>query len=363
MPQGDICTKQRRLSGHRWIHGFNFASGFYAVTIPEEYRPYLAYYVEGRGFHTQKRMPFGLTGAPTTFTHITAEKLSDILPKLNIELLVDDGGMAGDCFEGLLDRTRQFFMRVRETHLSLSAKKSEFFMTKIIFAGSVVGPNGVKPDTTKITAVVDWRQPPDVLNLSQFLGLTGHFRDLVKGYAKLAQPLTDLVRGVNVPKNTGKAVYCTALQAVKLVNIWTPIHAKAFLALKTVLTSEPVLKAPQFDGTPFIVTTDGCMDGFSGVLTQKYMETRPGGKTVQKSHPIAFTSNQTSIAEARYKPFMLEFAALKYALDKFNDIIWGFPVEIETDCKALQNVLMSDTLNMTHAHWCDGVLTHHIIDV
>jgi hypothetical protein len=88
--------------------------------------------------------------------HVTAEKLSDILPKLNIELLVNDGGMAGDCFNTLLDHTRQFFMCIRETHLPLSAKKSEFFMTKIVFAGSIVGPNGVKPDATKITAVVDW---------------------------------------------------------------------------------------------------------------------------------------------------------------------------------------------------------------
>jgi len=215
----------------------------------------------------------------------------------------------------------------------------------------------------KITAVVDWRQPPDVLNLSRFLGLTGHFRDLVRGYAKIAQPLTDLVRGVNVPKNAGKAVYRTALQAVKLANIWRPTHTKAFLALKTALTSEPVLKAPRFDGTPFIVTTDGCMEGFGGMLTQKFAETRPGGKTIQKAHPIAFASKRTSVAEARYKPFLLEFAALKFSLDKFNNIIWGFPVEIETDCKALQDVLMSDTLNATHARWCDGVLAHNIVEV
>jgi hypothetical protein len=60
---------------------------------------------------------------------------------------------------------------------------------------------------------------------------------------------------------------------------------------------------------------------------------------------------------------MLEFTALKYALDKFNNIIWGFPVKIEMDCKALQDVLMSDTLNATHAQWCDGVLAHHITDI
>ena len=273
MPQGDIRTKQRRLSGHRWIHGFDFASGFYAVTIPEALRPYLAYYIEGRGFHTQKRIPFGLMGAPTTFAHVVAEKLGDLLPKLNIELLVDDGGMAGDGFEEMMDRTRQFLVRVRESHLSLSAKKSKFFMTEVIFAGSQVGPDGVKPDATKLTAIVGWRQPPDLLNLSRFLGLAGYFRDLVKNYAKIAQPLSDLIRGAAIPKDCGKAAYRAALQAVKLANTWTPAHSVAFLGLKTALTSEPVLKAPRFDGTPFIVTTDGSKDGFGSMLAQHFPET------------------------------------------------------------------------------------------
>src|SRR5882762_885168 len=363
MPQGDIRTKQRRLSGHRWIHGFDFASGFYAVTIPEALRPYLAYYVEGRGFHTQKRMPFGLTGAPTTFAYVIAEKLGDLLPKLNIELLVDDGGMAGDGFEEMMDRTRQFLVRVRESHLSLSAKKSKFFMTEVIFAGSQVGPDGVKPDATKLTAIVGWRQPPDLLNLSRFLGLAGYFRDLVKNYAKIAQPLSDLIRGAAIPKDCGKAAYRAALQAIKLANTWTPAHSVAFLGLKTALTSEPVLKAPRFDGTPFIVTTDGSKDGFGGMLAQRFTETHPGGKTVEKLHPIAYASKRTSTSEARYKPFLLEFATLKFALDKFDDIIWGFPVEIETDCQALRDVLLSPELNATHARWCDGVLAHQIVDV
>jgi len=123
LPQGDIQTKQRRLSGHRWVHGFDFASGFYAVAIPASSQPYLAHYVEGRGFFTNKRMPFGLTGAPATFAHIVASKLGDLLPKLEIELLVDDGGMAGDDFDTMLNRTHQFLTRVRESSLSLSAKK------------------------------------------------------------------------------------------------------------------------------------------------------------------------------------------------------------------------------------------------
>ena len=60
---------------------------------------------------------------------------------------------------------------------------------------------------------------------------------------------------------------------------------------------------------------------------------------------------------------MLEFAGLKFTLDKFNNIIWGSPVEIETDCQALRDVLLSNELNTTHTHWRDGVLAHQIVDV
>jgi len=363
MPQGDIRTKQRRLSGHRWIHGVDFASGFYAITIPEESRPYLAHYVEGRGFFTNKRMPFGLTGAPATFAHVIASKLGDLLPKLGIEMLVDDGGMAGDEFEGMMDRTRQFFVRVRKSSLSLSAKKSEFFMSDIIFAGARVGPDGVQPDGCKLTAIADWHPPSHLLNLSSFLGLTGYFRDLVKGYARLAQPLTDLLRLAGVPKNAGKSAYRAALRRFSLEHTWTSECSNAFLGLKKALTSEPVLKAPRFDGTPFIVTSDGCQEGFGAMLAQRFTETRPGGKVVEKLHPIAYASKRTSQAEARYKPFLLEFAALKFALDKFDDIIWGFPIEIETDCQALRDVVLSDNLNATHARWRDGVVAHQIVDI
>ena len=69
MPQGDIRAKQQRLSGHRWVSGFDFAAGFYAVTVAPESRPYTAFYVEGRGYFWYKRMPFGLLGVWADASH------------------------------------------------------------------------------------------------------------------------------------------------------------------------------------------------------------------------------------------------------------------------------------------------------
>jgi len=195
------------------------------------------------------------------------------------------------------------------------------------------------------------------------LGLTGHFRDLVKGYAKVEKPLWDILRGVNVPKGIGKQKYQNVMKAYKLKAIWTKEHSETFIKLKSLLISEPVLRPPCFDGTLFILTTDGSKNTFVGILSQRITTMLTGGKRVTHRHPLGFASKCTSTSEEKYKPFLLEFALLKFCFDKFADILWGMPMEIETNCQALQDVLLSNRLNATHAWWWDGILAYNIVDV
>lgn len=363
MHQGDIRAKQQRLSGHKYVSVFDFASGFYAIEVPKQWRPYLTFFVEGRGYFWYTRMAMGLTGAPTTFSATITTKLHDLLATNIIELFVDDGGTSDNTFNGMLDKLRKAFQRFRENNLSISPTKCKLFMSETTFAGATVGPNGVQPDIAKLTAIVNWKQPEDALNLSSFLGLTGHFRDLIKGYAKIEGPLRNLVKDVDVPKPVAKTTYRRAMTNYKLKDRWRTEHTRAFLHLKAALTNEPVLHAPKYDGTPFIVTTDGCQEGLGAVLTQRIQIQLPSGKTVNKIVPIAFASKRTSASERNYKPFLLEFAALKYGLDHFSDVIWGYPVEVETDCQALRDVLANDNISAAHARWRDGILAHNIVAV
>jgi hypothetical protein len=130
-----------------------------------------------------------------------------------------------------------------------------------------------------------------------------------------------------------------------------------FLKLKQILTLEPVLKSPQFNGKRFMVTTDGCKDRFAAVLAQRFTTTLPGGKVVKRIHPVGFTSKRTSQTEEKYKPFLLEFAALKFGLDKFSDLIWGAPIEIETDCQAYETCYLM-TRSMLHMPGGKTALQH-----
>ena len=362
MPQGDIRSMQHNLCGKRWISKFDFASGFYACPVAKESQPYAAFYAGPRGYMTWNRMPFGFTGAPTTFHGVTARALGDLVGTL-VELFTDDGGVAGDDFTEKITTLHTILERVRQEDLSLSPQKTSLFMAEVVFAGERVGKQGIRPDLAKLTAVIDWGIPQDLLNLNSFTCLTGYFRSLIKDYAIIAQPLTDLCRGLDVPRHKGKGAYRQAMRNMSLVGKWTPELNNAFLNLKLALTSDPVIRSPRYDGTPFVVTSDGCMTGFAGVLSQWHDTISTNGTTVRHLHPIAFASKRTSPAEERYKPFLLEFAALKFGLDKFNDIIYGYPVELETDCQALRDTLTNDKLNVTHARWKESVTQHYIVDV
>ena len=363
IPQGDIRAKQLRLSGHRYLHVFDFAAGFYGIAVHPESQPYITFFVEGRGYFAYQRMPFGVTGGPSEFGHVTGERFHDLIAKTILELFVDDGGMASNSFNDGMTKLRTLFDRVRKEKMSLSPNKLKLFMTEAVFAGAQVGPQGVSPDSAKLTAIVDWPIPEDASHLEGFLGLTSYFRDLVKGYAKIEGPLRNLLRQVPIPAGTKKQKYQQIMRTFKLKDLWTTDHTKTFMSLKARLISEPVLSAPVYDGTPFILTTDGSKDAFAGVLAQRIKSTLPGGKEVTRLHPIAFASKRTSVSEKKYKPFLLEFAALKYSFDKFSDIVYGYPVEVETDCQALRDVLMNDKLSAMHARWRDGVLAHNIVDV
>jgi hypothetical protein len=264
-------------------------------------------FVPGKGYYAYLRMPFRLTDAPTEFGHMCATRLHDLLVKEIMELFVDDGGTAANEFGEMMRKLRIIFTRFREEGMSLSAPKTKLFMTEAVFAGATVGPKGVAPDATKLTAIVNWKQPPHALNLHAFLGLTSYFRDLVENYARREQPLRDLLKMVDVPVGAKKPIWRAAMRAFRLEPVWREEHSKCFIELKRRLLSEPVLRAPRYDEVkehPFIVTTDGSKDAFAGVLSQRMRTVLPGGKasSTTTSHRIRLEAHVTGGGEVPSPP-------------------------------------------------------------
>jgi Reverse transcriptase (RNA-dependent DNA polymerase) len=123
MPQGDIHAKQHRLSSHRYISVIDFMSGFYTVEIDTQLHPYTAFYIEGLGHFWYTRMPFGLTGAPTAFTSVTATHLHNLIADKMLEIFMDDSSTAADTFDNMIYNLTRILGQVHNQKLSLLAAK------------------------------------------------------------------------------------------------------------------------------------------------------------------------------------------------------------------------------------------------
>ncbi|XP_035546261.1 uncharacterized mitochondrial protein AtMg00860-like [Juglans regia] len=126
--------------------------------------------------------------------------------------------------------------------------KCRFATLEVAYLGHVISAEGVKADPEKLQAVEDWPFPTSLKALRGFLGLTGYYRQFIKGYGSLAAPLTNLLK--------------------KDQFVWSEEAKEAFQNLKRAVTQPPVLTLPDFF-LPFTIEGDASGSAIGAVLMQK----------------------------------------------------------------------------------------------
>jgi hypothetical protein len=111
--QSDIHAKQLRLSGHQYIHVFDFAAGFCGISVHPDSQPYITFFIEGRDYFAYQHMPFRVTGGPLEFRHITGECFHNLIAASVLELFMDDGGISADLLEEGIAKLQKLFEHVR----------------------------------------------------------------------------------------------------------------------------------------------------------------------------------------------------------------------------------------------------------
>jgi len=132
--------------------------------------------------------------------------------------------------------------------LKLQPDKCEFLRREVSYLGHVIGQTGAKPDEKRVKAVRDYPKPRTTREFKGFLGLTGCYRRFIPNFSKIAKPLTELLKK-NVPYT------------------WNDKTKTAFVTLKSLLTTEPLLQYPDFT-RPFVLTTDTSNDAIEAILSQ-----------------------------------------------------------------------------------------------
>ena len=75
--------------------------------------------------------------------------------------------------------------------------KCNFFMKENNYLVYHISEEGMKPGMQNVEGIAKMVPPMMVMGVCHFLGATGFYRRLIKGYAKIAQPLEELISEEN----------------------------------------------------------------------------------------------------------------------------------------------------------------------
>ena len=270
-------------------------------------------------------MPFGLCNAPATFQHFVNDIFRDWLD-IFVIVYLDDILIFSTSLEQHREHVRNVLGRLRQHGLYVKAEKCEFERSSIPFLGLIISTEGIEMDPQKVSAMLDWPPPSDKKGVQRFVGFANFYRKFIKGFSHIITPITQLTK-----------------KSVRFQ--WTPEAQSAFLVLKKLFTSAPVLNHP--DPTlPYLLEVDASEVAVGAVLSQ-----RQGTKDL--IHPIAFFSRKLSSAERNYDVGDRELLAIKAALEEWRYLLEGavHPILIFTDHKNLEYLRSAKRLRPRQARW------------
>ena len=181
------------LHGARWFSTLDLKSGYWQVPIMERDKEKTALCTSSGQLYEFNQVPLGLCNAPATFSRL----MDCVLSGLHWEtclFYLDDIIVFSSTWEEHLARLRQVFKRLRHADLKLGAEKCAFAAKEVSYLGHRVTAEGLLPDSALLVAIWEIPPPRTATEVSSFLGLAGYYRQYVKNFAAIADPLHALTK-------------------------------------------------------------------------------------------------------------------------------------------------------------------------
>ena len=314
------------LSGAKWFHTMDLASGYWQVAMNPDDREKTAFCTH-MGLYEWLVMPFGLCNSPATFERLM-EKVLGGLVWHGVLVYIDDIVAYDTTWKGSLEKLEQVFKRLRRANLKLKAKKCFLFRKEVEYLGHVVCREGIKPLTEKVFALTHWATPVNLEELRSFLGLACYYKQFIESYSMHAAPLNLLTR-----KNTPF--------------VWGSEQKQAFHNLRAALSAHPCLGTIRRHGQ-LVVDTDACDVAIGSVLHQ----IQEGTERV-----LGYYSKSLNSAQRNYCTTKKELLAIVATFDHWNVYLSyvSEPFMLRTDHAALTWLKTMACRDKAMLRWCDAV--------
>jgi hypothetical protein len=218
------------------------------------------------GLYQYLVMSFGLTNAPAYFMY----QMSFIfMPELDkfVVVFIDDILIYSKNEEEHEQHLQIVLQRLREHQLYAKFSKCVFWLKDVPFLGHVILVEGIAVDSSKVQEILEWKAPKSVTQIYGFLRLVGYYHQFIPNFSKIVKPMTKLLENDAEFK-------------------WSPQCEEAFITVKKLLITAPVLSQPVIE-KPFDVYCDALGTGIGGAL-------------MQDGRVIAYASQQLRCHEEHY---------------------------------------------------------------
>ncbi|GJX57007.1 putative reverse transcriptase domain-containing protein, partial [Tanacetum coccineum] len=213
-----------QLQGSSVYSKIDLRSGYHQLRVREE--DILKTVFKTRyGHYEFQVMPFGLTNTLAVFMDLMNRVCKPYLDKFMI-VFIDDILIYSHSKEEHEEHLKQILELLRNEQLYAKFSMCEFWLPKVQFIGHMIDSEGIHVDPAKIESIKDWASPKTLTEIRQFLGLAGYYRRFIKGFLKIAKPMTKLTK-----------------KSVKYD--WGEKEEAAFQLLKHKLYSAPILSLPE----------------------------------------------------------------------------------------------------------------------
>ena len=268
-------------------------------------------FVTSQGAYCYREMPFRLKNVGATYQRLVNRMFQKQIG-ITMEVYIDDMLVKSTIAELHIAHLSEAFQILRNYNMKLNPSKCAFGVSAEKFLGFIVNHRGIEANPDKIKAVLDMPSPSGIKEVQRLTGRITALSRFVSRASDKCQPF---------------------FQVLKKAFQWDAKCEEAFTALKTYLSSPPILVSP-IEGellTLYLAVSDFST---SAVLVRDK-------ERVQ--HPVYYCSRALRGAEERYPRMEKLILALVTVARKLRPYFQAHTIEVPTEYPMKQVLHKTET--------------------